>query len=152
MVMMTNILVQFFQCLAQNNQINRWIISFHFAFQLRVKGLTVTYNQSSIQLPPEAFRSSRDSRVITLVYLTLNDVLSLGKESKDDDDEDEDALSANTTIVSSTIDPRPPAVLNKPVKIVLQNRRVLKLNLIFINRVFVLIFLLVLSKGHETYR
>ncbi|XP_078361558.1 adhesion G protein-coupled receptor B2-like [Oculina patagonica] len=89
---------------------------------LRGKGLTVAYNQSSIQLPPEAFSSSQDSRVVTLVYLTLNDVLPLGKES--DDDDDDAALSANTTIVSSTIDPRPPAVLKKPVKIVLQNRKV----------------------------
>ncbi|KAL9980408.1 hypothetical protein ACROYT_G008996 [Oculina patagonica] len=89
---------------------------------LRDKGLTVTYNQSSIQLPSEAFRSSPDSRVVTLVYLTFNDVLPLRQESNDDDDEH--ALSANTTIVSSTIDPRPPAVLKKPVKIVLQNRRV----------------------------
>ena len=89
--------------------------------------MTVTYNQSSIQVPPEAFSSSRDSRVATLVYLTLNDVLPLGRKSKNDDDDDEDALSSNTTIVSSTIVPRPPAVLNKPVKIVLRNRRVIKL-------------------------
>lgn len=85
----------------------------------------MTDNQSSIHLPAETFRASQDSRVITVVYLTLNDVLSLEKENDDDNDA---APSANTTIVSSTVDPRPPAVLNNPVKIVLQNRRVLKLN------------------------
>ncbi len=91
--------------------------------------MTVAYNQSSIQLPPEAFSSSQDSRIVTLVYLTLNDVLPLRQESNDDDDDA--ALSANTTIVSSTIDPKPPAVLKKPVKIVLQNRRVWKISFVY---------------------
>jgi len=85
----------------------------------------VTDNQSSIRLPAEAFTASQDSRVITVVYLTLNDVLTLNEENDEDSDL---APPANTTIVSSTVDPRPPAVLNNPVKIVLLNKRVLKLN------------------------
>ena len=84
----------------------------------------VTDNQSSIRLPAEAFTASQDSRVITVVYLTLNDVLTLNKKNKEDSDL---APPANTSIVSSTVDPRPSAVFNNPVKIVLQNRRVLKL-------------------------
>ena len=81
----------------------------------------VTDNQSSIHLPADTFRASQDSRVITVVYLTLNDVLTLNKEN---DKYSDLAPPANTTIVSSTVDPRLPAVLNNPVKIVLQNRRV----------------------------
>ena len=86
--------------------------------------MIVTDNQSSIRLPAEAFTASQDSRVITVVYLTLNDVLTLNKENKENSDLEP---PANTTIVSSTVDPRPPAVFNNPVKIVLQNRKVLKL-------------------------
>ena len=93
----------------------------HFAFQLRVEGLIVTDNQSSISLPAEAFTASQDARVITVVYVTLNDVLTLNKENDKDSDL---APPANTTIVSSTVDPRPPAVLSNPIKIVLQNRKV----------------------------
>lgn len=86
---------------------------------LRKEGLNVSYSQSSIYLPSQAFYA-RDSRVVSLVYLTLNDVLSLDK-----DDDDDQILSPNTTVVSSTVFPRPPDVLNKPpVKIILQNRRV----------------------------
>lgn len=59
-----------------------------------------------------------------MVYLTLNDVLTLNKEN---DEYSDLAPPANTTVVSSTVHPRPPAVLNDPVKIVLQNRRVFKL-------------------------
>ena len=89
--------------------------------QLRANGLKVAYKQSSIYLPPQAFSSSQDSRVVTVVYLTLNDVLPLTKETEGKDDQ---TFSANTTIVSSTIVPRPPDELSKPVKVVLQNRKV----------------------------
>jgi len=81
----------------------------------------VTDNQSSISLPAEAFTTSQDARVITVVYVTLNDVLTLNKEKNK-----ASGLGppANTTIVSSTVDPRPRAVLSNPIKIVLQNRKV----------------------------
>lgn len=102
----------------------------------------VTDNQSSIRLPAEAFTASKDPRVITVVYLTLNDVLTLNKENNEDSDL---APPANTTVVSSTVDPRPPAVFNNPVKIVLQNRGVLKLCLIFRNSGSFLFFLLVID-------
>ena len=92
---------------------------FSFFFQSGFKGLKVAYNQSSIFLPHQVFSSSQDSRVVTLVYLTLNDVLSLSKEN-----EVNQTLSASTAIVSSTVEPRPPDVLNKPVKIVLHNKKV----------------------------
>ena len=95
-----------------------------FCFQLRIEGLIVTDNRSSIHLPAETFKASQDSRVITVVYLTLNDVLTLNKEN---DEYSDLAPPANTTVVSSTVHPRPPAVLNDPVKIVLQNRKVFKL-------------------------
>jgi len=87
---------------------------------LREEGIKVAYKQSSIYLPPQAFSSSSNSRIVTLVYLTLNDVLPLALENTNGDDQ---PLSANTTIVSAAVDPRPPDMLNKPVKIVLQNRK-----------------------------
>jgi len=59
---------------------------------------------------------------VTLVYLTLNDVLPLASEDENGDDQ---AQSANTTIVSAAVDPKPLELLNKPVKIVLQNTKVL---------------------------
>lgn len=97
------------------------------------QGLQVAYKQSSICLPPRVFSSSQVSRVVTVVYLTLNDVLPLVEKTEDGSDR---ALSANTTIVSSTVDPRPPVVLNSSVKVVLQNRKVLYI-ILFSNRVSV---------------
>ncbi|KAM7434940.1 hypothetical protein ABFA07_015043 [Porites harrisoni] len=80
-------------------------------------GLQVAYNQSSIFLPPQMFHSSRDSKVVTLVYLTLSDVLSLKKETGG-------KMFPKTTIVSSTVEPRPLGDLKNPVKIILENRKV----------------------------
>ncbi|XP_022786826.1 adhesion G protein-coupled receptor L3-like isoform X1 [Stylophora pistillata] len=85
---------------------------------LRSEGLKVAYNKSSIHLPAEAFSSSPDSRAITSVLLTLNDVLPLDKETEDK----KQAVTANTTIVSSTVYPRPQNVFKRPVKIVLENK------------------------------
>ena len=63
------------------------------------------------------FHSSRDSKVVTLVYLTLSDVLSLQKETGG-------KMFPKTTIVSSTVEPRPLGELKNPVKIILENRKV----------------------------
>lgn len=93
-----------------------------FPIQLREEGIKVSYKQSSIYLPPQAFSSSSNSRIVTLVYLTLNDVLPLAPEDGNGDDQ---ALSPNTTIVSAAVDPKPLELLNKPVKIVLQKTKVL---------------------------
>ncbi|XP_073254225.1 adhesion G-protein coupled receptor D1-like [Porites lutea] len=85
---------------------------------LRKDGLQVAYNQSSIFLPPQVFHSSQDSKVVTLVYLTLGGVLSLKKKTGG-------KMFPRTTIVSSTVEPRPLDDLKNPVKIILQNRKVL---------------------------
>ncbi|KAM7434936.1 hypothetical protein ABFA07_015040 [Porites harrisoni] len=85
---------------------------------LRKDGLQVAYNQSSIFLPPQVFHSSQDSKVVTLVYLTLGGVLSLKKRTGG-------KMFPRTTIVSSTVEPRPLDNLENPVKIILQNRKVL---------------------------
>ena len=95
-------------------------------FKVRVKGLKVAYKKSSITLPPQAFQSSQNFSIVTVVYLTLNDVLSLAKETGDKNGR---PLTASTTIVSSTVYPKPPDVLNGPVEVVLQNIKVLQLNL-----------------------
>ena len=63
------------------------------------------------------FHSSRDSKVVTLVYLTLGGVLSLKRESGG-------KMLPKTTIVSSTVEPRPRDELKNPIKIILQNRKV----------------------------
>lgn len=103
-------------------------------FQLRVEGLNVSYQQSSIYLPPQAFHS-RGSRVVSVVYLTLNDVLPLAKNKRQDK-----AVSPNTTVVSSTVVPRPPRVLNKrPIKIILQNKRVWESKLFECVSIFVVV-------------
>ena len=95
-----------------------------FTFQIRVNGLEVSFKKSSIYLPPQAFSSAQESLVVTLIYLTLNDVLLIPNENEKEDDQ---PLSANTTIASSTVDPKPPDVLSKPVKVVLENKKVLQL-------------------------
>ena len=95
-----------------------------FTFQIRVNGLEVSFKKSSIYLPPQAFSSAQESLVVTLIYLTLNDVLLIPNENEKEDDQ---PLSANTAIASSTVDPKPPDVLSKPVKVVLENKKVLQL-------------------------
>lgn len=92
----------------------------HFSFQLKEKGLKVAYNESSIRLPPQAFSSTQDSRVVTLIYLTLHEVLSLPKADKDESGQ---PFSPSTTIVSSTVSPRPQDVSSQPVKVALRRNK-----------------------------
>ncbi|XP_074635576.1 uncharacterized protein LOC141893971 isoform X3 [Acropora palmata] len=82
------------------------------------EGLNVSFEESSIQLPSEAFRS-RDSSVVSVIYLTLNDVISLRKGKSENM-----TTLPNTTVVSSTVFPPPQKNFIEPVKIVLQNKRV----------------------------
>ncbi|XP_044174176.1 uncharacterized protein LOC114947269 isoform X3 [Acropora millepora] len=85
---------------------------------LKNEGLKVSYQKSSIQLPSEAFGSNY-SHVVSVIYLTLNDVISLRRGKY------ENVTSLpNTTVVSSTVFPPPRKNFIEPVKIVLQNKRV----------------------------
>ncbi|XP_015772785.1 PREDICTED: brain-specific angiogenesis inhibitor 1-like [Acropora digitifera] len=82
------------------------------------EGLKVSYQKSSIQLPSEAFGSNY-SHVVSVIYLTLNDVISLRRGKY------ENVTSLpNTTVVSSTVFPPPQKNFIEPVKIVLENKRV----------------------------
>ena len=101
---------------------------YFFTFQIRVKGLEISLKKSSIYLPPQAFSSAQESHVVTLIHLTLNDVLLIPNENDENEKDDDQPLSANTTIASSTVDPKPPDVLSKPVKVVLENKKVLQLS------------------------
>lgn len=83
--------------------------------------MEVSFNKSSVYLPPQAFSSSTDSFVVSIIYRTLNDILLL---SKDPDASSDDVITANTSIVSSTVMPEPPNVLTKPINIVLENIKV----------------------------
>ncbi|XP_068752097.1 uncharacterized protein [Montipora capricornis] len=86
--------------------------------QVKNEGLKVSYQKSSIQLPSEAFGSSY-SRVVSVIYLTLNDVISLRRGKYENM-----TTLPNTTVVSSTVFPPPQKSFIEPVKIVLQNKRV----------------------------
>ncbi|XP_068720454.1 uncharacterized protein [Montipora capricornis] len=89
--------------------------------QIRVEGMKVVFMKSSIYLPPQAFSSSEDFLVVSLIYQTLNEVLRLSTEP---DDDPGGVLTANTSIVSSTVSPNPRNVLNEPINIVLENKQV----------------------------
>ena len=99
-----------------------WTIEMNYLkfviFGLYLQGLNVSFNESSIQLPSEAFRS-RDSHVVSVIYLTLNYVISLRKGKSENT-----SILPNTTVVSSTVFPPPQKNFIEPVKIVLQNKRV----------------------------
>ncbi|XP_074636328.1 uncharacterized protein LOC141894547 isoform X1 [Acropora palmata] len=82
------------------------------------EGLKVSYQKSSIQLPSEAFGSNY-SHVVSVIYLTLNDVISLRRGKYDNV-----TSLPNTTVVSSTVFPPPRKNFIEPVKIVLENKRV----------------------------
>ncbi|XP_068703384.1 adhesion G protein-coupled receptor L4-like isoform X3 [Montipora foliosa] len=88
--------------------------------QIRVEGMKVVFMKSSIYLPPQAFSSSEDFLVVSLIYQTLNEVLRLSTEP---DDDPGGVLTANTSIVSSTVSPNPRNVLNEPINIVLENKQ-----------------------------
>ena len=99
--------------------LNNWNKLFEVCyFGLYLQGLNVKFEESSIQLPSEAFRS-RDSHVVSVIYLTLNDVISLRKGKSENT-----SILPNTTVVSSTVYPPPQKNFMEPVKIVLQNKRV----------------------------
>ena len=87
------------------------------------QGLKISYNQSSIYLPAQVFSSSQDSSVVTIIFLTLHNVLSL-PAAKTIQNNSGRHLSPNTSVISATVKPRPPDVFNKPVKIVLRNTKV----------------------------
>ena len=76
------------------------------------------FQESSIWLPPEAFRSNY-SRVVSVIYLTLNDIISLARGKSENS-----TILPNTTVVSSTVFPPPRKNFTEPVKIVLENKRV----------------------------
>lgn len=87
----------------------------------------ISYSNTTIYLPSTVF-SSPNSRAVTVIYLTLNDILALPKENADEDDK---RILADTTIVSTVVRPKPPAVLRDPVKIVLKNRKVHEIRFYF---------------------
>ena len=87
----------------------------------RGNGRYISYSNTTIYLPSTIFISSPNSRAVTVIYLTLNDILPLAKENADEDDK---PILADTTIVSTVVRPKPPVVLHDPVKIVLKNRKV----------------------------
>ena len=93
----------------------------------RGNGSYISYSNTTIYLPSTVF-SSPNSRAVTVIYLTLNDILALPKENADDDDK---RILADTTIVSTVVRPKPPAVLGDPVKIVLKNRKVHEIRFYF---------------------
>ncbi|KAK2547207.1 Adhesion G protein-coupled receptor L3 [Acropora cervicornis] len=70
------------------------------------------------QLPSEAFGSNY-SRVVSVIYLTMNDIISLRRGTYENM-----TTLPNTTVVSSTVFPPPIKNFIEPVKIVLQNKRV----------------------------
>ncbi|XP_074637127.1 uncharacterized protein LOC141895246 isoform X2 [Acropora palmata] len=86
--------------------------------QVKNEGLKVSYQNSSIQLPSEAFGSNY-SRVVSVIYLTMNDIISLRRGTYENM-----TTLPNTTVVSSTVFPPPIKNFIEPVKIVLQNKRV----------------------------
>ena len=93
----------------------------------RANGSYISYSNTTIYLPSTVF-SSPNSRAVTVIYLTLNDILALPKENADEDDE---RILADTTIVSTVVRPKPPAVLRDPAKIVLKNRKVHEIRFYF---------------------
>ena len=94
----------------------------------RGNGSYISYSNTTIYLPPTVFISSPNSRAVTVIYLTLNDILALPKESADEDDK---RILADTTIVSTVVRPKPPAVLRDPIKILLKNRKVHEIEFYF---------------------
>ena len=78
-----------------------------------------TFQNSSFDLSPSVFRSNATAVVVVVNYKTLHSVLRDKTLIKEDSERDENytEFEINSDIISASVWPEPPKVLEKPVRI-----------------------------------
>ncbi|XP_048581998.1 uncharacterized protein LOC116611752 isoform X2 [Nematostella vectensis] len=92
-------------------------------------GLEFSAGGGFIHLPSEVFNKTSGSHVVNLVYKSLSGVMRLASAANKTANSSQGVgegqpVSANTTIVTSVVEPEPPKQLSGRVKIVLENKKV----------------------------
>ena len=94
-------------------------ISFYF-FQLSVN---FSQHGAEIFVPGEVFASNSATKASTIVYKTLNNILTLKKEdAKNEEKNGKTKFKSGSNIVSATILPRPVSPMRKPIKFVFHHK------------------------------
>ena len=92
---------------------------FFYIFQLQID---FSQYDAAITLPEEAFCS--ETQASTIAYKTLNNILSLRKESvKDGDENGSKRFKSDLSVISATVFPRPRSPMMKPIKLVFNHTR-----------------------------
>ena len=78
---------------------------------------------AKIFVPGEAFALNSTTQASTIVYKTLNNILTLEKEgAKNEEKNGRIKFKSGSSIVSATILPRPVSPMRKPIKFVFYHR------------------------------
>ena len=94
-----------------------WYFNF---FQL---SMDFSQHGAEIFVPGEAFASNSATQASTIVYKTLNNILTLEKEgAKNEEKNRKTKLKSVSSIVSATILPRPVTPMRKPIKFVFYHK------------------------------
>ena len=93
-----------------------------FSFPLFQLNIDFSHYGATIFVPGEVVSAnSSATRASTIVYKTLNNILSLPMESKHEKENEKKRFKSSSSIVSATIFPRPSSPMRKPVKFVFNN-------------------------------
>ena len=78
---------------------------------------------AEIFVPGEVFASNSATKASTIVYKTLNNILTLKKEdAKNEEKNGKTKFKSGSNIVSATILPRPVSPMRKPIKFVFHHK------------------------------
>ncbi|KAM7426751.1 hypothetical protein ABFA07_022004 [Porites harrisoni] len=89
------------------------------------KKLSMDFSQhgAEIFVPGEVFASNSATKASTIVYKTLNNILTLKKEdAKNEEKNGKTKFKSGSNIVSATILPRPVSPMRKPIKFVFHHK------------------------------
>ena len=85
--------------------------------------MDLSHYGAKVFLPGEVFASNSATQASTIVYKTLNNILTLEKEgAKNEEKNGRTKFKSGSSIVSATILPRPVTPMRKPIKFVFYHK------------------------------
>ena len=85
--------------------------------------MDLSHYGAKIFVPGEVFASNSATQASTIVYRTLNNILTLEKEgAKNEEKNGRTKFKSGSSIVSATILPRPVSPMRKPIKFVFYHK------------------------------
>ena len=98
----------------------QFCIHISFSFQL---SMDFSQHGAEIFVPGEVFASNSATKASTIVYKTLNNILTLKKEdAKNEEKNGKTKFKSGSNIVSATILPLPVSPMRKPIKFVFHHK------------------------------